>query len=459
MRRVWKSKVAALVIALFSMTLLVPEKSFAQSVDKCRISSTRYSTLSLGFPVRPERLSYIPSPKILVIPFAAKDGAIYESDFLIEKFNETAQDIRKLSSNLANIKFIFTQTVKLSMSTSELDDLKLNAPKVYLKDFENDQMGFAQKVIKDLDAQIDYTGIDGVVLFGLSTSKKQEIASALQFTDDPSYVGNDTKRPDGQNWFTPIKTNEKVISNVVLMYNRSESRVLTHEILHNYGLTDLYGSEKSPPFSLMSTSVKTLALLPFEKWILGWLPDRNVICVDAKTEILENLEQNSFVIDYSKGDHTLVIPTGLATALVIEVLTIDKEVYLLYYSLDNDKRPAIQIFPSLKSRDGSVALTEFAGITELLKSPEYSLLIADNTGSSVALNLIPSNQIGSEASLKLIKDSEVKKVERDILIKARQEAEAKAAVPKKITITCVKGKTVKKVTATKPKCPSGYKKK
>jgi hypothetical protein len=30
-------------------------------------------------------------------------------------------------------------------------------------------------------------------------------------------------------------------------------------------------------------------------------------------------------------------------------------------------------------------------------------------------------------------------------------------VAKKITITCVKGKAVKKVTAVKPKCPTGYK--
>lgn len=34
-----------------------------------------------------------------------------------------------------------------------------------------------------------------------------------------------------------------------------------------------------------------------------------------------------------------------------------------------------------------------------------------------------------------------------------------APVVKKTTITCVKGKTIKKVTAVKPKCPSGYKKK
>jgi hypothetical protein len=36
---------------------------------------------------------------------------------------------------------------------------------------------------------------------------------------------------------------------------------------------------------------------------------------------------------------------------------------------------------------------------------------------------------------------------------------AKPAAAKKTTITCVKGKTSKKVTAVKPVCPSGYKKK
>jgi hypothetical protein len=37
--------------------------------------------------------------------------------------------------------------------------------------------------------------------------------------------------------------------------------------------------------------------------------------------------------------------------------------------------------------------------------------------------------------------------------------EAKAASAKKTTITCTKGKLAKKVTAVKPKCPQGYKKK
>ena len=42
-------------------------------------------------------------------------------------------------------------------------------------------------------------------------------------------------------------------------------------------------------------------------------------------------------------------------------------------------------------------------------------------------------------------------------IVAEAKAAALAAANKKTTITCVKGKLIKKVTAVKPKCPSGYK--
>jgi hypothetical protein len=44
-------------------------------------------------------------------------------------------------------------------------------------------------------------------------------------------------------------------------------------------------------------------------------------------------------------------------------------------------------------------------------------------------------------------------------LKAKQKAEAKAAALRKTTITCIKGKLVKKITAVKPLCPAGYKKK
>jgi len=60
------------------------------------------------------------------------------------------------------------------------------------------------------------------------------------------------------------------------------------------------------------------------------------------------------------------------------------------------------------------------------------------------------------AELKAKQEAEAKAAAE---LKAMQEAEAKAAALKKTTITCVKGKLTKKVTAVKPKCPAGYKKK
>ena len=66
------------------------------------------------------------------------------------------------------------------------------------------------------------------------------------------------------------------------------------------------------------------------------------------------------------------------------------------------------------------------------------------------------------AELKAKQEAEAKAAAE---LKAKQEAEAKAAAAakaaasKKITITCVKGKLTKKITAVKPVCPKGYKKK
>lgn len=60
------------------------------------------------------------------------------------------------------------------------------------------------------------------------------------------------------------------------------------------------------------------------------------------------------------------------------------------------------------------------------------------------------------AELKAKQDAEAKAAAE---LKAKQDAAAKAALTKKTTITCIKGKSVKTVTAVKPQCPAGYKRK
>ena len=57
------------------------------------------------------------------------------------------------------------------------------------------------------------------------------------------------------------------------------------------------------------------------------------------------------------------------------------------------------------------------------------------------------------AELKAKQEAEAKAAAE---LKAQQEAQAKAAAVKKTTITCTKGKLVRKVTAINPTCPRGY---
>ena len=69
-----------------------------------------------------------------------------------------------------------------------------------------------------------------------------------------------------------------------------------------------------------------------------------------------------------------------------------------------------------------------------------------------SLQLMASQAAAAE--LKAKQEAEAKAAAE---VRVKQEAEAKAAAQKKTTITCVKGKLSRKVTAVKPKCPTGYK--
>jgi hypothetical protein len=69
-------------------------------------------------------------------------------------------------------------------------------------------------------------------------------------------------------------------------------------------------------------------------------------------------------------------------------------------------------------------------------------------GESTCPSTFPSRQI-SEVDLKAEQE-----------LAAKTEAKSKASKKKlKISITCIKGKSIKKLVAVNPKCPSGYKKK
>jgi len=490
-----------------------PLAANAQSLENCRIAASKNNIVSLGFPLRTERLANISNPRILVLPYQLKDEPTYIlTDEEKDIFSKTAANISELSHNKSNIDFVFNPTIEISTTASGLDDIRIYNQENHQKDVDNTTWGFVKKTLMENDNKVNYKGIDAIVLWGNTRNSNQEIAEAMMYTKDELPFGhisnanaiiskwwNPTKADN--NLFNPIKTDEGDITNVTLLYNRwtiGTVGTLTHEIMHLFGLTDLYGSKTSPPLSLMSDlgplGRPRISLLPYEQWVLGWLPDSSVTCVSQKNELTQNPIDNRYVLDYSKGDQSLVIPIGATSALVVDVMTYLQETYLLFYALENDARPPIEIFSTPKSLANSLNITGYAGVGLQLKSPDFTVLVSDNNGSKVVINLIPSSKIDSEESLKLINQAALKKSENALLLKTKQEAEVKAAADlkakqeadaksvadkaaadllaqqqaaiaaktaalKKTTITCTKGKLIKKVTAIKPVCPAGYTKK
>lgn len=486
MRRFW----AVLVISILFFGILTPSAR-AQSIDNCRISASKWNIVSLGFPLRGERLANLSTANVLVIPYQLKDEPKYsitEGDKSI--FENAVKSISGFSGGKLKLNLIYNPTVELTLSAADLDEVKKGQQINWQKNFEKSTYGFTARVLKENDKSINFKGINAVVLYGSSTTSRQEIAEAFMFTRDQHQLSN-VKNDIGGNWFDPIKTDEGDISNAVLLYNNFNNRVLAHELMHVVGLTDLYGSPNSPSLSLMSSGVQ--ALLPYEQFVLGWLPESNVTCVNQSAEISQNSVQNMFTLDYSKGSHSLIIPTSINTALIIDVLESESRVSLLYYSLSNDKRPPIETFQVQSNGSKTVDLSNFGGISSQLISPEYILLVSNNDGSKVTISLIPTPKINTPDSIQLIENSKKRKneVEAELIakvlaerqansdaavraaselkakqeaevkaaaeLKAKQEAAAKLAATKKTTITCVKGKLTKKVTAIKPTCPNGYK--
>jgi Fe-S cluster assembly scaffold protein SufB len=89
----------------------------------------------------------------------------------------------------------------------------------------------------------------------------------------------------------------------------------------------------------------------------------------------------------------------------------------------------------------------------------YDLILCANTSgfeknTCTKGSVVIINPIAKAAADKILSDA---KAVTDAKVQA--VADAKAAAKKKTTITCIKGKLTKKVTAVKPKCPAGYKKK
>ena len=512
-----KNRLKVLLALAFAFSAL-PNVAFSQPISECKIQASSFQQISIGFPVNPERLAKIVNPKILVIPYRLKDEKAFDfGSKEKEAFTKASDNIYKFSDGKSRVTFSFNEVINVEMTIKERNAIKQpqNNNKSWQERYDESTWGYMKRFITEQDQNINYSGFDGIILYSTTSVFGAENAEAMPMT-------RDLYGP----WFNPISTSEGQISNVAVLYNQKSEYVITHEVMHLYGLTDLYGSQTSARNSLMSDG--TIGLLAWERWVLGWLGDENIQCVSETSEIKLDSVDNVFTLDYSIRDQLLVIPTGTKTGLVIDIVKRDSRNWISYYALANDARPPITAFRS-NNFNLHTEITGRLGVGTFIDSPKYTVLIKDNDGQKLTLNLIPKSLSSSVSAKQLIADSEntrvtylklaqaeqeakvaaelklkqeaeakaaADKAAADLKVKQeadakaaadkaaadlklkqeteakaaadkaaadlklKQEAEAKAAAAsKKTTITCVKGKLVKKVTAVKPVCPKGYKKK
>jgi len=290
--------------------------------------------------------------------------------------------------------------------------------------------------------------------------------------------------------------------------------------MYDYYIPPTGTTGKSPgPFDLMgNTSGNANSFFGFQRWVQGWIEDSEVICdYTTSSSVIHNLTP----LNQNLGKKLYVYPIDGTLALVIEFRTESEFdvlggndgllVYLIDMKVASLKGP-ISIQPSeqdivLSPRDDvekysraplssgqTVKVKDLVVVAEdvskeratfkVLTSVEFQAKQEAEAKAAAELKAKQEAEAKAAAELKAKQEAEAKaaaelkakqeaeaKAAVELIAKqeaeakaaveliAKQEAEAKAAAAKKTTITCVNGKLIKKVTAVKPKCPAGYKKK
>jgi len=142
---------------------------------------------------------------------------------------------------------------------------------------------------------------------------------------------------------------------------------------------------------------------------------------------------------------------------------------------NSDLRYASEISVSVSTTDGSKIVQKpsiqakiLNGLIDVLVENFYFakteiLIQANESQIASAKSKDVADKAEAEANAKAEAEAKAAAERAAAELKAKQEAEAAAAAvaakSKKSTITCLKGKLTKKVTAVNPRCPKGYKKK
>lgn len=230
-------------------------------------------------------------------------------------------------------------------------------------------------------------------------------------------------------------------------------KVFAHEYGHLLGMYDYYlqgtsNSGKSPgPFDIMGGAGSANSFLGFQRWVQGWYEDSDVIC---DTQPDSSKIHTIFPVNSLTNQRLYVHPLNSGSAIVVELRTESKfdalsgNDGLLVYLIDM-KVDSLGGSISIQHSEQDLSTNPSDDVARYKKAPL-------STGQYVKVKdfvFLAENVNSEKGSFRVLTLKEF----QDKLSTEKKLASSKT------TITCVKGKLTKKVTAVKPVCPKGYKKK
>lgn len=459
------------------------DETLVKATD-CKVKDAKLGPLRLGFPRNPDRAQQIGVTQNLILVIDFPDARLTENLESVVKNALLPATVEKFFNVNSYGKFspkfsIFPSVITLNSLDSSF------APYATARYFNN-------------GAQQDARMIKEAVSLAKSRASLSSYSTISVFAPTSKSLGY----YGGAHLDLPLDVGSKTLVNSQLMGQIGTEnspvpswKVFGHEYGHMLGMYDYYipgigTTGKSPgPFDFMgNTTGGANSFFGFSRWVQGWIEDTEVICdysINASvTHTLTPLNQNS-------GKKLYVHPIDGSLALVVEFRTESEFdalkgndgllVYVIDMKVASLKGP-ISIQPSeqdlvINPRDDvemyskaplssgqSVKVKDLVVHAEdvskesatfkVLTSAEYLAKKDLEAKAAAELKAKQESELKAAAELKVKQDAEAKAATE---LKAKQEADAKAVASKKKTITCVKGKLTKKVTAVKPKCPAGYK--
>ena len=435
------------VVIFFQLLLNVSIANAEIKSSECLLPASTFQSLSLGKPLAAERLGNRSNVRIGVLPFYFSDGIVKKlSEWDKKDYENAADDVEKLSNQKVSIEIVFLPTVKATETAAEFREMYKNQQTAWKEmNLEKSTWGFVKRTILLADKDADFSNLDSVILEGGNIDKSVIIGEALTFFRGSQ--GN-VVQSSASNFFRSVSTQEGFIDNAILLDSHKGVSIIAHEILHNFGLTDLYGGESGPKLlSIMDTDLSSM--LNYEKAVLGWFPIEDFKCSELPNVLDNSKVENVLTVEDRKKDSIYLLKVSNDKAYIIEVINKGTKSSLVIYLLEQNKRPPITVFYSPKVKfDGLLNLADTSAVGSFYTTPDFDLLVSNITGNTVQLNLIPSGLTKSSMATQLIQKSLNNKA-----------VAASTQASKKVSISCIKGNTTKKVIAVAPVCPKGYVKK